>query len=88
MARLYFLFCSDLAVLTLQLPACFTCVLDFGESPLTSQSRGPVTRSLLMHTLDKFFTRSHIQPLHDSHLNIGFLNVELQANLARNKANT
>ena len=38
MTRLYFLSCSDLAVLTLQLPTCFTRVLDFGESPFTSQS--------------------------------------------------
>ena len=36
MTILYFLSCSDLAVLTLQLPTCFTRVLDSGESPLTS----------------------------------------------------
>ena len=36
MARLYFLSCSDPTVLTLQLPACFTCVLHFGKSPLAS----------------------------------------------------
>ena len=29
LARLYFLSCSDPAILTLQLPACFTRVLDF-----------------------------------------------------------
>ena len=40
-----------------------------------------------MHTLERFFTFSHTLPLHDSHLNTGFLNVELQANLSRNKAN-
>ena len=33
-----------------------------------------------MHTLELFFTLFHTLPLHDSHLNTGFLNVELQAN--------
>ena len=33
-----------------------------------------------MHTLELFFTLSHTLPLHDSHLNAGFLNAELQAN--------
>ena len=32
-----------------------------------------------LHTLDQFFTLFHAQPLHFSHLNIGFLIVELQA---------
>ena len=32
-----------------------------------------------------FFTLSHTQPLHYSHLNTGFLHAKLQANLARNK---
>ena len=36
MVRLYFLSCSDLVVLTLQLPTCFTRVLDSGESLLAS----------------------------------------------------
>ena len=40
-----------------------------------------------MHTLKLFFTLSHTLPLHDSHLNTGFLNAELQANLFQNKAN-
>ena len=47
MAKVYFLFCSDPAVLTLQLPACFTRVHNSGESPLVSQSRVPVTSMLL-----------------------------------------
>ena len=87
-ARLYFLSCSDLAVLTLHLPACFTSVLHFSKSPLVSQSRVQSRITFLLHTLDQIFTLSHIQPIHYSHLNIGFLNVELQANLAQNKANT
>ena len=40
-----------------------------------------------MHTLDLFFTLSHKLSFHDSHLNIGFLNVELQEYLAWNKGN-
>ena len=88
-AKLYFLSCSDLAVLTLQLPTCSTHVTHFGDSPLTSQSRVPVTRSLLKHTLDQFFTLSHTQPLYYCHhLNTEFLNAKLQANLAQNKTNT
>ena len=47
-----------------------------------------VASCLLMHTLDQFFTLSRTQPLHYSHLNIGFLNAKLQVNMARNKANT
>ena len=63
MARLYFFSCSDSAVLTLQLPTCFTRMPHFGESPLTSQSRDPVASCLLMHTLDQFFTLSHTRLL-------------------------
>ena len=39
------------------------------------------------HSLELFCTLFHILPLHDSHLNIGFLTAKLQANLAPNKAN-
>ena len=80
MVRLYFLPYNDPAILTLQLIACFTHVLDFGKSP--------VARSLWLHTLDQFFTLSHTQPLHYSHLNIGFINAKLQADLTQNKTNT
>ena len=88
LAKLYLLFCNDPAVLTLQLLACFTCVLHFGKSPLASQLRFPVASHFLLHTLDQIFTLSHTQPLHYSHLNTWFLNAELQANLVRNKVNT
>ena len=64
LARLYFLSCSNLASLTLQILACFTRVLHFGESPLVSQSRVPVTSHFLLHTLDQNFTLFHTQPLH------------------------
>ena len=82
--NVFFFSCSDLASLTLHLPACFTYVLHFGKSPLISQSQ--VT--FLLHTFDQIFTLSHIQPLHYSHLNTRFLNAKLQENLAWNKANT
>ena len=41
-----------------------------------------------LHSLEHFFTLSHTLPLHDSHLNTGFLSAILQANLSRNKVNT
>ena len=44
--------------------------------------------STSLHCLEHFFTLSHTLPLHDSHLNTGFLSVKLQENLSRNKANT
>ena len=44
--------------------------------------------SASLHCLEHFFTLSHTLPLHDSHLNTGFLSAELQANFSRNKANT
>ena len=50
-------------------------------------TRKSVVIHFLLHTLDKIFTLSNTQPLHYFHLNTGFLNAELQANLARNKAN-
>ena len=41
-----------------------------------------------LYNLEHFFTLSHTLPLHDSHLNTGFLSAVLQVNLSRNKANT
>ena len=56
--------------------ACFTRV-----PPLaTCQLWDPFARLYGVHTLELFFTLSHTLPLHDSYLNIGFLNVELQEN--------
>ena len=77
--KLYFLSCSALTVVTLQFPTCFTRVplwrLASRETPLN------------VYILS-FFTFSHTQPLHYSHLNTEFLHAKLQANLAQNKANT
>ena len=65
LARLEVLSCS---VLTSMLHTCAS----FGDLP--------VTRPYWVHTLELFFTLFHILPLHDSHLNTGYLNAELQVN--------
>ena len=81
------LFCSTIAGVTLQLLYMLRMCASFGDLPTASYSRDPVKSPCKMHTFELFFTLSHILPLHDSHLNTGFLNAELRANL-RNKANT
>ena len=60
----------------------------FDDLPVVSQLRDPVARLLWLHISWVFFTFSHTLPLYKSHLNIGYLISKLQANLARNKANT
>ena len=55
----------------------------FGELPVMSHSWDPVMRKLL-----NFFTLSHTQLLHNSHLITRYLIAEIQANLPQNKANT
>ena len=71
----------------LQLLACLA-----RDQLLEACSRKSPTRSsreslFFLHTLGHFFTLSHSLPLQESHLNIGLLIAEIQANLARNKAN-
>ena len=72
---------------TLQLLTCLACVHHSGtlqpRATLEIQPRVPVS----LHNLEQFFTLSHTLPLHDSHLNTGFLIPKIQANLARNTAN-
>ena len=63
-----------------RMPPLATCQLRASHE---IQSRGPSWG----HTFELFFTLSHTLPLHDFHLNTGFLNVELHANLVQNKAN-
>ena len=67
--------------------ACFTRVhlLAACKPRATREIQLRVPASL--HSLEHFFTLSHILPLHDSHLNTELLIAKLQANLARNKAN-
>ena len=60
--------------------ACFTHVPAFGNLPTASQPQDLITSLCRIHTSELFFTLSHTLPLHDSHLNTGFLNDELQEN--------
>ena len=81
------LFCSAPAGMTLQLLACLARV-----QLLTACSRESPVRSsreslFFLHTLEHFFTLSHLLSLQESHLNTGLLIAEIQANLARNKTN-
>ena len=85
-ARLYFLSCNALVVVTLQLPACFTLMaIWWVDSLVTHEIQSWESFWMLIHLKSSL---SHTQPLHNSHLNTGYLIVEIQANLARNKANT
>ena len=80
-------FCPVVNGATLQLLACLARVLQSGGlQPRATREIQPRVPAFL-HTLEQFFTLSHTLPLHDSHLNIGFLIAKIQANLARNKAN-
>ena len=77
LAKLEVLSCSATAGVTLQLSCMLHTCATFHDLPIARSSHEALLECTLSHTL----------PLHDSHLNIGFLNAELQANLARNKAN-
>ena len=85
LARLEVFSCNALASMTLQLPCMLHTCASFGDLPATSQLRDLVARPCWVHILEHFFTLSHTLPLHDFHLNTGFLNVELQANWHRIK---
>ena len=87
MASLYFLSCSALIGMMLQLLACLACVqlLAACKPRATREIQSRVPTSL--HNLKHFFTLSHILPLHDSYLNTELLIAKIQTNLARNKAN-
>ena len=86
--------CSAPAGVMLQLLACLaheqllaTCSR---ESPARSSRESPARSSreslFFLNTLEHFFTL-HSLPLQESHLNTELLIIEIQANLARNKAN-
>ena len=87
LVSLRLLSCSTTAGVTLQLLCMFHTCASFGDLSVASHLRDPVASSSRMHTSKLFFTLFHTLPLHDSHLNTGFLNAELQANLVWNKAN-
>ena len=74
MASLYFLSCSALAGMTLQLLACLARVHHLAACTI-------------LHYLEHLFTLSHSLSLHESHLNTGLLIAKIQENLTRNKAN-
>ena len=65
------------AGMTLQLLCMLHTCANFGDLPATSQPRDLVARP---YWVAHFWAFLHTLPLHDSHLNIRFLNVELQAN--------
>ena len=74
--------------MTVQLPYMLcTCATSGGLKPRVTREIQPRVPASL-HSLEHFFTLSHTLPLHDSHLNTGFLSAVLQANMSRNKANT
>ena len=67
--------------------ACFTRVPPLATLQSRASRKIQLRGSSWVHTLKLFITLSHTLPLHDSHLNTRFLNVELQANLTWNKTN-
>ena len=84
----------DFCLVVLQLawlfssPACSARVrLLVACKPRASRESQPRV-SASLHYLEHFLILSHTLSLHDSHLNTGFLNAVLQANMSRNKANT
>ena len=71
-------------------PACFTRVslLATCQPQATREIQSQVlVECILLNFSSHSLTLSHTLPLHNFHLNIRFLNAELQENLARNKAN-
>ena len=85
LASLGLLSCSATAGVTLQLLCMLHTCASFGDLPIASQSWDPVARPCRMHIFELFFILSYTLPLHDSHLNTGFLNAELQENWHRIK---
>ena len=87
MASCPILSCSAPASMTLQLLACLARVQLLAACSCESPARSSRESLYFLHTLEHFFTLSYSLPLQESHLNIGLLIVEIQANLAWNKAN-
>ena len=79
--------CSALAGMTLQLLACLAREQLLAACSCESPVRSSRKSLFFLYTLKHFFTLSHSLPLQESHLNIGLLIAEIQANLTRNKAN-
>ena len=85
MASCPVLSCSALASMTVHLLASLARVLHLATAASHPQDQAAslcfLTHSWAINTL------SHSLPLQQTHLNTGLLNAEIQANLARNKAN-
>ena len=79
--------CSAPAGMTLQLLACLAREQLLAACSRESPARSSRESQFFLHTLEHFFTLSHSLPLQESHLNIGLLIAEIQANLVWNKAN-
>ena len=79
--------CSTPAGVMLQLLACLAHVQLLAACSRESPARSSCKSLFFLHTLEHFFTLSHLLPLQESHLNTGLLIAEIQENLARNKAN-
>ena len=79
LAILEVLFCSVLAVVTLQLPLHTPHMCHFGDLPVASQSRDPIVRLPWIAHFWDFFTISHTLPLHNFHLNTEYLIDKSQA---------
>ena len=79
--------CSAPAGMTLQLLACLEREQLLAACSRESPARSSRESRFFLYTLEHFFTLSHSLPLQESHLNTGLLIVEIQANLAQNKAN-
>ena len=79
--------CSAPAGMTLQFLACLACVQLLTACSHKSPTRSSRESLFFLHTLEHFFTLSHLLPLQESHLNTGLLIAEIQTNLTWNKAN-
>ena len=75
------------AGMMLQLLACLAHVQLLAACSRKSPVRSSRESLFFLHTLELIFTLSHSLPLQESHLNTGLIIVEIQANLAQNKAN-
>ena len=87
MASCPILSCSVPAGMTLQLLACLARVQLLAACSCKSPARSSRESLFFLHTLEHFFTLSHLLPLKESHLNTGLLIAGIQKNLAWNKAN-
>ena len=87
MASCPILSCSAPTGVMLQLLACLAREQLLAACNRKSPARSSRESLFFLHTLQHFFTLSHSLPLQESHLNTGLQIVEIQANLARNKAN-